>query len=287
MRAGACWAALKSQQLSRPRAHRCRPALTTAGTISGTKFFDARMPRKGPPSRGGEHMAGSWSPLTPLTPLTDYVVSLSGDRRLRNPTCSTLDGNSGGFEIAPVVADLSASRYLALSDSGSLVGAGSSSSPCPTLDDPGTRLQRRARFLRSSSPRRSFMPRPSLLLPTLAGALALGCADSQSPTGVAAGPTGPAFSVDRSTEPFGFAFRDDRFVLFLGLTLGDVFTAVCVGGADRCGRGAGAHGNPPRWLSQNAPARHAHPRRPPAAGAEFLRRPHGRFCGHWPGALHG
>jgi hypothetical protein len=74
------------------------------------------------------------------------------------------------------------------------------------------------------------MPRPSLLLPTLAGALALGCADSQSPTGVAAGPTGPAFSVDRSTEPFGFAFRDDRFVLFLGLTLGDVFTLVCVGG---------------------------------------------------------
>jgi hypothetical protein len=74
--------------------------------------------------------------------------------------------------------------------------------------------------------------RYSLLIPTavLAGALAFGCADSRSPTGVAAGPTGPAFSVDRGTQPFGFAFADDRFVLFLGLTIENVTTAVCVGG---------------------------------------------------------
>ena len=71
------------------------------------------------------------------------------------------------------------------------------------------------------------MPRLSLLLPTLVGALALGCADSQSPTSVAVGPTGPAFSVDRSTEPFGFAFADDRFVIVLGLGLEGVITAVC------------------------------------------------------------
>lgn len=73
------------------------------------------------------------------------------------------------------------------------------------------------------------MPRLSLLLTTLAGALALGCADSQAPTGVAASPTGPVFGVDRTTEPFGFAFADDRFVLFLGLTVEDVTTAICVG----------------------------------------------------------
>jgi hypothetical protein len=72
------------------------------------------------------------------------------------------------------------------------------------------------------------MRRPSLLLSAVA--LTLGCADSQTPTGVAAGPTGPVFSVDRSTEPFGFAFADDRFVLFLGLALEDVVTAICVGG---------------------------------------------------------
>jgi hypothetical protein len=74
------------------------------------------------------------------------------------------------------------------------------------------------------------MRHPSLLLSTLAGALALGCGDSQSPTGGAAVFTGPAFSVDRSTEPFGFAFADDSFVLFLGLALEDVVTAICVGG---------------------------------------------------------
>ncbi len=66
--------------------------------------------------------------------------------------------------------------------------------------------------------------------PALAGALALGCADSQSPTAIAAGPNSPASSiVERSTEPFGFAFADDRYVLFMGLTLENVITAVCVG----------------------------------------------------------
>jgi hypothetical protein len=43
------------------------------------------------------------------------------------------------------------------------------------------------------------MLRPSLLLPTLAGALAIGCADLQSPTGVTAGPTGTPQAGSRAT----------------------------------------------------------------------------------------
>jgi hypothetical protein len=69
------------------------------------------------------------------------------------------------------------------------------------------------------------------ILPTLAGALALGCADSQSPTSFAAAPTDLALSVERGTAPFGFAFADERYVLFIGLTVEDVTKAICTGGS--------------------------------------------------------
>jgi hypothetical protein len=68
------------------------------------------------------------------------------------------------------------------------------------------------------------------ILPTLAGALSLACADSQSPTSFTDPQTDPALSVDRGTAPFGFAFADERYVLFIGLTVDDVTKAICTGG---------------------------------------------------------
>ncbi len=82
--------------------------------------------------------------------------------------------------------------------------------------------------------------RPSpIVVPLMLGVTIIACEPGNegitasgplAPEPGAASPTGPAFSVDRSTQPFGFAFADDRYVLFLGLTLENVITAVCVGG---------------------------------------------------------
>lgn len=75
------------------------------------------------------------------------------------------------------------------------------------------------------------MSRSTLLLPTalLSGALSLGCADSQSPSVAPANPATAALRVERGTQPFGFAFADDRYILFLGLTVEDLTGILCTG----------------------------------------------------------
>ena len=74
--------------------------------------------------------------------------------------------------------------------------------------------------------------RHSLLSPAaaLAGVLALGCDDQPSPTALA-DPATPSFraTVNRSTEPFGFAFDDGRQILFIGLTVEDLTSIFCTG----------------------------------------------------------
>jgi hypothetical protein len=73
------------------------------------------------------------------------------------------------------------------------------------------------------------MPRRSLLLPTLVAALGLGCADSQAPTGVAAGATAPTFRVEHGTRTFPAAFADERYIVFLQQTVETLSAIICTG----------------------------------------------------------
>ena len=59
----------------------------------------------------------------------------------------------------------------------------------------------------------------------LASALALGCADQQSPT-APADPVAPSLSVERGTDEFGFGFSDGRLTVFLGATIEDLI-GIC------------------------------------------------------------
>jgi hypothetical protein len=68
--------------------------------------------------------------------------------------------------------------------------------------------------------------RSSLLVPTIVGALVIGCADSQAPTPAA---TTPALSVEHTTEEFGFGFSDGHWFVFVGVSVEDLTGFLCTG----------------------------------------------------------
>jgi hypothetical protein len=74
------------------------------------------------------------------------------------------------------------------------------------------------------------MPRSSLLVPAITCALALGCADSKSPTAPTTTAAGNlANSVERSTVDILLGIDDGIQIVFIGGTVEDLVNAFCTG----------------------------------------------------------
>ena len=90
------------------------------------------------------------------------------------------------------------------------------------------------------------MPRSSLLLPAITGALALGCGDQQSPTPAAESPA-PSLSVERVTASFAFGFGNDERLVIIGTTLENWLT-FCETSQENFEEWEELHGHSPGWV---------------------------------------